>query len=388
MSGTIVRLQDRRSLAWESPRLPFLLRRPIAQLLLILLITSCAAGPGKGSPTSPALPSVPAITPIMAEKDPSPTPPPSPTTPPTAESSPATGDLIVHTVQPGDTLLGLAKQYGVPMAAIQLENEMGASTVVQSGQTLTIPAKEAWEGASPFWIIHDVGPGETLTGIANDYDLELERLQAVNGLEDADRITIGQQLILPLGGPAAPPPPGATERPLPTPTASPTATVTLGSTTTASSDATITSTPPAAPAPGAEAHPPAHLASWPQEIARMINEVRAQHDLPPFTYNQTLEQAAQAHANDCTQRGWCSHTGSDGTNSKARIARAGYQGSGWAECWAQTHMPEKAVEIWMDETPPNDPHRRTLLSDWLSEVGLGISEADQGYYIIADFGRP
>jgi hypothetical protein len=42
----------------------------------------------------------------------------------------------------------------------------------------------------------------------------------------------------------------------------------------------------------------------------------------------------------------------------------------------------------MDETPPNDPHRRTLLSSWVTEVGIGVAPASWGYYIIADFGRP
>jgi uncharacterized protein YkwD len=119
----------------------------------------------------------------------------------------------------------------------------------------------------------------------------------------------------------------------------------------------------------------------------LINEMRSQHDLDALTYNTTLEQAAQAHANDCAQRGWCGHTGSDGANIRTRVTRMGYEASGWAECWAQAQSPQWAVEIWMDETPPNDPHRRTLLSNWLSEIGIGVSEADWGHYIIADFGR-
>jgi uncharacterized protein YkwD len=134
--------------------------------------------------------------------------------------------------------------------------------------------------------------------------------------------------------------------------------------------------------------PPPELATWPERIAQLINEVRARHGLAPYAYNVILEQAAQAHANDCSQRGWCSHTGSGGTDVKARVIRAGYDPTGWAECWAQTQTLERAVEVWMNETPPNDPHRRTLLSDWFSEIGIGVAEADWGYYIIADFGRP
>jgi uncharacterized protein YkwD len=390
MSGSIVGLEDRRSLTRQPAG--FALRRAIAQLLLILLVASCANGLGRDSPTSPALPSFPTITPIMPQQEASPTPRASPTPPSTAEPTPESGDATTHTVQPGDTLLGLAKTYGIPMAAIQLENEMGESTVVQAGQVLSIPSREAWEGSSPFWIVHEVKPGETLIGIANDYDLEVERLQTVNGLDDADRITVGEQLILPLSGPAATatPPPTDTPRPTdtPIPTATPVLTATSSPTASIPSASSPTPVPPPTATQGAQALPPADLASWPQEIFRLINQVRAEHGLPPFAHNQTLAQAAQAHANDCAQRGWCSHTGSDGTNSKARILRAGYSPSGWAECWAQTQTPQKAVEVWMDETPPNDPHRRTLLSDWLVEVGIGVSEADWGHYIIADFGRP
>jgi uncharacterized protein YkwD len=300
------------------------------------------------------------------------------------DSPPQSADHPTHTVQPGDTLLGLAKQYGVPMAAIQLQNDLGESTTVQAGQTLSIPAKEEWEGSSPFWIIHEVRPGETLIGIARRYNLEPEDMQTVNGLEDADRIVVGQSLILPLVGPATASTSMPIETPLttsPPPTASPTVSATLGTNDTPVAD------PNVAPAPQSGA-PPADLAAWPREIAELINEVRAQHGLDALTYDTTLERAAQAHADDCAQRGWCSHTGSDGANIKIRVTRIGYEASGWAECWAQTQSPQRAVEVWMDETPPNDPHRSTLLSDWLSEIGIGVSEADWGKYIIADLGRP
>ena len=134
--------------------------------------------------------------------------------------------------------------------------------------------------------------------------------------------------------------------------------------------------------------PPASIADWPRETARLINEVRAAHGLPPYVYNETLAQAAQAHANDCIERGWRSHTGSDGSDVKTRIIRAGYNPSGWAECWAQSRDPNHAVEMWMDEEPPNDPHVRTLLSTWVTEIGVGVAHTSWGYYFIADFGRP
>ena len=136
------------------------------------------------------------------------------------------------------------------------------------------------------------------------------------------------------------------------------------------------------------APPPTNVADWPREVARLINEVRAQHGLPPLAYNETLAQAAQAHANDCLQRGWGSHYGSDGSNVRTRMIRAGYDPVRWSECWAHTQSPQNAVDMWMDEVPPNDPHRRTILSTYLAEIGVGVVNPDWGYYFFADFGTP
>lgn len=47
--------------------------------------------------------------------------------------------------------------------------------------------------------------------------------------------------------------------------------------------------------------------------------------------------------------------------------------------------PQGAVDWWLDEVPPNDWHRRMLLANYYSEVG--VAEADWGYYFIAVFGQ-
>jgi len=293
--------------------------------------------------------------------------------------------MVEHTVQAGDTLLGLATQYDVPMAAIQLQNDMGDSLVVQVGQTLSIPPRNGWGDAPRFWVVHVVQAGETLVGIAQAYGLQAADIEAVNGVADADLIVVGQELVLPLAAPAAPrtPIPPPTDTPIPSSTPAPTLALTHTAPLTLSSS-TTSPTPTGAPV----AALPADVAVWPRETARLIDEVRAQHGLPPLVYDETLALAAQAHADDCARRGWCSHTGSDGSDIKTRILRTGYQFTGWAECWAQRQTPQGAVDVWMDETPPNDPHRRTLLTTWLTEIGVGVAETTWGYYFIADFGRP
>jgi uncharacterized protein YkwD len=270
---------------------------------------------------------------------------------------------------------------------------MGDETVVKVGTALVVPSSVGWEAASRFWMVHIVEPGETMSQIAQAYDLDVPSIVAVNELADADSIVVGQELVLPLDGPAV-----AKAAPTPTsvpPTAVPPApepTVDVQAVpTAAASEAGGGDEPLSQSGSGhvVDAALSVDVAAWAQELVRLINGVRAEHGLPPYVYNQVLAQAAQAHAEDCHQRGSCSHTGSDGASIKDRVQRAGYQGSGWAECWALRKTPQGALDIWMSETPPNDPHRRMMLHTWFTEVGVGIAEAPYGaYYFIADFGRP
>jgi len=289
--------------------------------------------------------------------------------------------FIKHPVEPGDTLWGLAVQYGVPMAAIQLRNKLGASTVVKAGQVLEIPPPDAWEAASTYWVVYEVAGGDTLSGIAARYGLTTAALLAANELASADFLSIGQSLVLPLRAPAQvlveAPTPTATAIVLQLPTPTPAS---------ASPDPTVA---PTVVAVATVAPLPADIAAWPGEVWRIMNETRAAHGLPPYAYNDTLAQAAQLHAEDCSQRGSCSHTGSDGSDIKTRVQRVGYTGS-YAECWAVRPSPQGVIDIWMDEVAPNDPHRRTVLHTWFTEVGIGVAPSPwKGYYyVIADFGRP
>jgi uncharacterized protein YkwD len=133
---------------------------------------------------------------------------------------------------------------------------------------------------------------------------------------------------------------------------------------------------------------PPGIETWPQEVFQIINEVRAENGLPPYTYNEVLELAAQLHGQDCLQREYCDHLGSDGSDVRTRLQRAGYDAAGEAEVIVYSSSPQAAVDWWMDEVPPNDPHRSTLLSEWFTEIGVAVVDAGHTYYFIADLGRP
>jgi len=75
---------------------------------------------------TPAATSTPTATPVPAT--------PIPTATPTPEPTP-----IIHTLQPGDTLIGLARQYGVTVQSIQEANGITDPRGLLAGQQIIIP---------------------------------------------------------------------------------------------------------------------------------------------------------------------------------------------------------------------------------------------------------
>ncbi len=305
----------------------------------------------------------------------------------TEHQVPASEVPVQYTVRAGDTLLGIAMAFDVPMAALQLANELGAATLIHLDQVLEIPAAEIWTDASPFWVVHEVEEGQTLGEIAALNGIGLADLLAANGDVDADRISVGQALVIPLRGPqdrvvkeTEPEPPAAP------PEAVGAAAAIVVEDVVPAEETPVDPEPTEAPA---SAPPPVGVVGLADEIFRLVNAERAVYGLAPLVWSETLARAAQRHADDCYARGWCSHTGSDGSTYKERIIREGYTPVRWSECWAWYGSAERAVAMWMDEVPPNDPHRRTILNEALTEVGVGVVPGNgYGYYFIADFGTP
>ena len=71
---------------------------------------------------------------------PTPTPTASGTPTPTPSATPAPQPAAVtYTLKPGDTLIGVAAQFGTTPEAIQRANNISNPTAIQAGQVLTIP---------------------------------------------------------------------------------------------------------------------------------------------------------------------------------------------------------------------------------------------------------
>ncbi len=112
--------------------------------------------------------------------------------------------LRSHQVRAGDTLLGLAKRYGVSAAAIAEQNGIGTKQVIRVGQTLEIPHGGAGsakappdEPKAPKLMTHEVTKGESLGLIAKRRGISVTDLAKANGLDNKASLKIGQKLVIP-----------------------------------------------------------------------------------------------------------------------------------------------------------------------------------------------
>jgi LysM repeat protein len=127
----------------------------------------------------------------------------------------------------------LQSETGIPAGVSAAQTESGAGTSPGGGTPSdmatgagagTIPTAQPVpaEGQPPATPLepasYTVQPGDTLTSIADRFDVSLEDLMRANDLSDPDYVQVGQQLIVPIGGL---PPVTPTFSPVPIPTDTP-----------------------------------------------------------------------------------------------------------------------------------------------------------------------
>ena len=100
-------------------------------------------------------------------------------------------------MQYGDTLSGIAWQFGVPWADLAAVNQVPMGYFVIAGQGLFIPTETLGQGPN----VYQVVPGDTMYGVAYDCGLSISTLAQANGLSPTDSLSPGQTLIIPLWRP-------------------------------------------------------------------------------------------------------------------------------------------------------------------------------------------
>lgn len=103
-------------------------------------------------------------------------------------------DDYPYVVQPGDTITGIANAFDVEAEDILVRNNIIDPNRIKVGQVLYIPDEHADVDNPRF---HVVGYGERLYDIALRYEVELDDLIEENHLGNPDRILPGQVIVLP-----------------------------------------------------------------------------------------------------------------------------------------------------------------------------------------------
>ncbi len=100
-------------------------------------------------------------------------------------------DCPVHVVQPGETLYGIARRYGVNAWTIARANGVINPNRIYIGQRLVIPS------GRPAGTVHIVQPGEMLSRIALRYGVNVWAVAQANGITNLNHIYVGQRLVIP-----------------------------------------------------------------------------------------------------------------------------------------------------------------------------------------------
>ncbi|WP_269624293.1 LysM peptidoglycan-binding domain-containing protein [Prochlorococcus marinus] len=97
----------------------------------------------------------------------------------------------------GDTLLKIARQYGVPLKELMYKNNFNSANKIIEGEVILIPLQENGEIKKNEHLAYKVIEGDTLYKIARDYNLNIRDIISINNLGNDLSLKIDQIILLP-----------------------------------------------------------------------------------------------------------------------------------------------------------------------------------------------
>jgi murein DD-endopeptidase MepM/ murein hydrolase activator NlpD len=97
--------------------------------------------------------------------------------------------ISTYTVKNGDTLSGIAQKFDISVNTIRWSNNINSEDKIKPGETLTILPTSG--------VIYTVKSGDTLSGIAVKFDADQQDILNANDLDDADSLKVGMKLAIP-----------------------------------------------------------------------------------------------------------------------------------------------------------------------------------------------
>lgn len=101
--------------------------------------------------------------------------------------APLRQEIIYYTVQAGDTVSSIARNFGLTVNTILWANDLGNYSLLRIGDKLTIPPQSG--------LLYTVKKGDTLAKLAQTYNIDMGKIIEANSLGNS--LTIGQKLLLP-----------------------------------------------------------------------------------------------------------------------------------------------------------------------------------------------
>jgi membrane-bound lytic murein transglycosylase D len=121
------------------------------------------------------------------------------------------GSRVRYSVQRGDTLASIARDFDVSVAQIRKWNRLGTSPTLRLGRVLSIypelPSSASTSGiakasvsqtatSKPIRVVHRVKPGDTLYTIATNYKTTIDSIRDWNNLPEDNQIKVGERLTI------------------------------------------------------------------------------------------------------------------------------------------------------------------------------------------------
>ena len=116
--------------------------------------------------------------------------------------------------------------------------------------------------------------------------------------------------------------------------------------------------------------------SYVNEVVRLVNEARAQNNLPSLRLDEGLRKAAQVRSAECVR--FFSHTRPNGSSYKTAAAEAGVVSNYMGENAASGQItPGEVVQDWME----SEGHRDNILNPYYTRLGVGLTENTGNSYL-------
>ncbi len=109
-----------------------------------------------------------------------------------------------YVVRPGDALSVLADDWGIDLGELMAANGITDANRIWIGQRLVVPLASGRAAHVASWRTgggaHTIAPGDTLSELAERWSTSVEEIARLNGITDPGHVWIGQQIVIPPAG--------------------------------------------------------------------------------------------------------------------------------------------------------------------------------------------